>query len=1471
MTEPGVPSPTSFDDYIAELRKTAEKASIRVIDPRFPIARYVQVLAQLENGIKVHYAEGFLPETYVKALQYMQLYKLLKDVLQVSTSFSSSGAAASSRTSFTGAGITDLQDGNSASSSSFWWSQEKNAKEEQHAAGVAEAKKALRERAMAVLEIAENAKQGLHTHYLTEDASSTEESGVREEPEENHDVVTVSATVAPGVATATERDDEVNITGTAPPGPQATHGTEEEAPEVANQDHVSRLTKSEDEKQEEEAADKAKDGVVATAGGHEYVNSGFTKSTADRDSDSLTGQEAEVGAKRKHPADKSSAEEDPVASRETGGGGESSSDKGHVHDSSPPSCSSPSSSAVETSNSAAAGNDLDDLIARKYQLLRPEQPPQQMQTSTSSVFSNSSHVAENDDTTLAAMTSSAPNTSSSSSMSEASRRSSEPKFGAPMRLEDLFMSAPDPEPTTLPKEDVKDPVVGVSDQYTMKKQEQEEQVGQDNFIASDVRPHVDLQTGGSSTTCTVEEDGSKIATRAVDYANIDTFDEDEEEDLEALSLISQSLINAARERFVDDDGAACAVVTGVATAGGPDGSLTSTLSSSTPLSTQEEEGNRNGAISLDVASRSAGLQQQERIAPGAPDEISSSSTAATVMAMVPDTEPTAPPADPVGQSFFWPSIVEEGKYQSSDPRSPNFCDCYFGGAGVQPFIIPGQPLVPKPVCEEVPEGSNGSLSTFRNAAALGGQAGDGSVQVQGTAPDDVALVGDATYPNIASTVAVDAYRAPTVVSFASLWEGLELPTVSHGAVNDGGDDDSPDSVGKDESASTTAVTMSGLSTPSGSGAPVTEGTGANNAPSSLSPTLSSSTILGNESRVDSHPISSSLSDFTATGLVYSNLLSSLSAVTMPPLQNFAIETTPATSSTTAIPTYSTPSYSSTGTSATHLPAATPKTSAVTYSQLQDFAPASRAAPQQRNAASLYTFSSNPIPTTATPTIFSNASFTTTPSGTSTAPVNYPDLNMSISTSTSSSSSTYAGSSRTIANKATTKTLPALGGSSFGGASSSTAPTMSYPSFESPRLQQHAQKMISMQDALTTDRMSEINATAGGSDAKAVQQLPSSTSSQLKNFALPSYAVNNGQGTGRGSYPILGFEEGSRVADASRTRNDQELSLSSVRPEQATKTQLQKPLFPSFDVNMPAAQGTTVGRSAILAPSATTPNNQQASPRGLPAVKGRKSVSFSPAPPEIRLYETSNPMRPTPSQSSHLKAKNNDVPNNSTRGNNRPGRAGALVHPTSDNMISSKPSALAPRQKSMLVDIPFDLVRNFAALVAGNTRKNVETCGWLCGRKILAENKVYIDYILLPPQKGDDVSCEATDEMPVFEWQMSKKNCLTFGWIHTHPRHNTFLSAVDLHQQCSFQLQEPLSVAIVYSPIDTHKKAGIFRLTDYGVDFIQQCPLTGFHPHDKAKQPLYDTAKGIVVNKRRNIKVVDFRKDPKGRIIPFNNT
>lgn len=117
------------------------------------------------------------------------------------------------------------------------------------------------------------------------------------------------------------------------------------------------------------------------------------------------------------------------------------------------------------------------------------------------------------------------------------------------------------------------------------------------------------------------------------------------------------------------------------------------------------------------------------------------------------------------------------------------------------------------------------------------------------------------------------------------------------------------------------------------------------------------------------------------------------------------------------------------------------------------------------------------------------------------------------------------------------------------------------------------------------------------------------------------------------------------------------------------------------------------------------------------------------------------------------------------------RAGRSKNETSTSLVKSTSkyggvsfhgAGLFRNDSAVKVEMPFDLVSKFAAFVQPNTGRNVETCGWLVGRKDARQNLLQIEYVLLPPQRGDDVSCQATDEMTVFEWMMNRKRAMIFG-------------------------------------------------------------------------------------------------------------
>ncbi|KAJ6649929.1 STAM-binding protein-like A [Pseudolycoriella hygida] len=193
---------------------------------------------------------------------------------------------------------------------------------------------------------------------------------------------------------------------------------------------------------------------------------------------------------------------------------------------------------------------------------------------------------------------------------------------------------------------------------------------------------------------------------------------------------------------------------------------------------------------------------------------------------------------------------------------------------------------------------------------------------------------------------------------------------------------------------------------------------------------------------------------------------------------------------------------------------------------------------------------------------------------------------------------------------------------------------------------------------------------------------------------------------------------------------------------------------------------------------------------------------------------------------------NDFPSSANKTNLPTG----LILPDTPKPTPAKPSidrSLKPMINESLAEgnlrsvlIPKDTMFKFLLLAAKNTANNVETCGILAGR--LAQNQLLITHVIVPKQNGTSDSCTTMNEEDIFDIQ-DQQNLITLGWIHTHPSQTAFLSSVDLHTHCSYQIMMPEAIAIVCAP--KYQETGFFCLTpNYGLEFIARCRQTGFHPH-----------------------------------------
>ncbi|XP_014778908.1 STAM-binding protein isoform X1 [Octopus bimaculoides] len=168
-------------------------------------------------------------------------------------------------------------------------------------------------------------------------------------------------------------------------------------------------------------------------------------------------------------------------------------------------------------------------------------------------------------------------------------------------------------------------------------------------------------------------------------------------------------------------------------------------------------------------------------------------------------------------------------------------------------------------------------------------------------------------------------------------------------------------------------------------------------------------------------------------------------------------------------------------------------------------------------------------------------------------------------------------------------------------------------------------------------------------------------------------------------------------------------------------------------------------------------------------------------------------------------------------------------------------------------VPSQLSEKFLEIARANTAANIETCGILAGK--LRQNNFHITHVLVPKQTGTSDTCTTLKEEELFDY-IDSHDLITFGWIHTHPSQTAFLSSVDLHTHCSYQIMMPEAIAIVCSP--KYNETGIFMLTpERGLPLISSCKEAGFHVHPK-EPPLFQTCDHVQLVDDPNVIVADLR-------------
>ena len=86
----------------------------------------------------------------------------------------------------------------------------------------------------------------------------------------------------------------------------------------------------------------------------------------------------------------------------------------------------------------------------------------------------------------------------------------------------------------------------------------------------------------------------------------------------------------------------------------------------------------------------------------------------------------------------------------------------------------------------------------------------------------------------------------------------------------------------------------------------------------------------------------------------------------------------------------------------------------------------------------------------------------------------------------------------------------------------------------------------------------------------------------------------------------------------------------------------------------------------------------------------------------------------------------------------------------------------------------------------NTRSGIESCGILAGSLREKQGVFVISTLIIPKQEGTSDTVQALNEEEIFDVQ-DKRALYPLGWIHTHPTQTCFLSSVDVHTQCGYQV------------------------------------------------------------------------------------
>jgi proteasome lid subunit RPN8/RPN11 len=145
----------------------------------------------------------------------------------------------------------------------------------------------------------------------------------------------------------------------------------------------------------------------------------------------------------------------------------------------------------------------------------------------------------------------------------------------------------------------------------------------------------------------------------------------------------------------------------------------------------------------------------------------------------------------------------------------------------------------------------------------------------------------------------------------------------------------------------------------------------------------------------------------------------------------------------------------------------------------------------------------------------------------------------------------------------------------------------------------------------------------------------------------------------------------------------------------------------------------------------------------------------------------------------------------------------------------------------LLFCPREVHCKFQRLAANNTRDGLETGAYLAGER--RGDHLVITALVVPPQESlPNKFIEHEGASCVMQAVYAAEGLDVFGWIHSHPRHENFLSSIDLHNHLYSQRMLPEFAAIVFAP-DAELPFQAWRIKGGShAAQIDACPKGGFH-------------------------------------------